>query len=87
MSGLDVRVSEEFPNVLRLLLGQTASAETENVDSVCLLESNIDDVSGELLGFVTGKLLDCGALDAFTTPIYTKYNRPAVKIYHPAKSG
>ena len=72
--------SEEFPNVLRLILGQTTSADTENADSVCLLESNIDDISGELIGFLTEKLLQCGALDVFSTPIYTKHSRPAVQV-------
>ncbi len=72
--------SEEFPNVLRLILGQTAGENAANVDSICLLETNIDDVSGELIGFTTENLLKHGALDVFTTPIYMKQNRPAVQI-------
>jgi len=71
--------SEEFPNCLRLIIGQ-AAAEAADTDCVYLLETNVDDVSGELIGYVTGKLLDCGALDVFTTPIYMKHNRPAVKL-------
>ncbi len=72
--------SEDFPNVLRLILGQTATPGLENADSVCLLETNIDDISGELLGFITENLFESGALDVFTTPIYMKHNRPAVRI-------
>jgi len=72
--------SEKFPNVLRLILGQTTPAGSENADSVCLLETNIDDTSGELIGFVTEQLFKAGALDVFTTPIYMKHSRPAVQI-------
>ncbi len=72
--------SEEFPNVLRLILGQVVAEGSENADSVCLLETNIDDVSGELVGSVTDKLFENGALDVFTTPIYMKQSRPAEQI-------
>ena len=44
------------------------------------METNIDDASGELIGFVTEQMLEAGALDVFTTPIYMKHSRPAVKI-------
>ena len=72
--------SEEFPNVLRLILGQTVAEDLESADSVYLLETNIDDVSGELVGSVADKLLKGGALDVFSTPIYMKQSRPAVQI-------
>jgi len=71
--------SEKSPNILRLILGQTAGNE-ENADSVCLLETNVDDISGELIGFITDSLFEDGALDVFTTPIYMKHGRPAVQI-------
>jgi uncharacterized protein (TIGR00299 family) protein len=72
--------SEEFPNVLRLILGQTAGEMEATADSVCLLETNIDDISGEIVGSVTEKLFKQGALDVFTTPIYMKHGRPAEQI-------
>lgn len=72
--------SKEFPNVLRLIIGQACPSESENADSVCLLETNIDDTTGEILGFITESLLNSGALDVFTIPIYMKHNRPAVKL-------
>ncbi len=72
--------SEKFPNVLRLILGQITDEAEANADSVCLLETNIDDVSGELVGSVTEKLFGQGALDVFTTPIYMKQGRPAEQI-------
>jgi uncharacterized protein (TIGR00299 family) protein len=72
--------SEEFPNVLRLILGQTADEMEATADSVCLIETNIDDISGEIVGSVTEKLFSRGALDVFTTPIYMKQGRPAEQI-------
>jgi len=72
--------SEKFPNVLRLIIGQSICENAANTDSVCLMEANSDDVTGEIVGFVTEKLFESNALDVFTTPIYMKHNRPAVKI-------
>jgi hypothetical protein len=72
--------SEEFPNVVRLIIGQTVEETQANADSVCLLETNIDDAGGELIGSVTEKLFEQGALDVFSTPIYMKQNRPAVQL-------
>ncbi|MHC4619146.1 MAG: nickel pincer cofactor biosynthesis protein LarC [Planctomycetota bacterium] len=78
--GAGSRNPEEFPNVLRLILGESAAGSSADTDTVCLLETNVDDVSGELIGFVTEKLLEDGALDVFTTPIVMKHNRPAVRV-------
>ncbi|UCE99798.1 MAG: nickel pincer cofactor biosynthesis protein LarC [Planctomycetota bacterium] len=72
--------SDKFPNVLRLILGQSAEETHANADSVYLLETNIDDVNAELVGSVTEKLFEHGALDVFSAPIYMKQNRPAVQI-------
>ena len=44
------------------------------------METNIDDCSGEMLGFVMEQLLDQRALDVFFTSIFMKKNRPAYKI-------
>jgi len=78
--GAGVKDPKAFPNILRLIIGQTADPDSETADSVCLLETNVDDVTGELIAPVTEKLLAASALDVFTTPIYMKHNRPAVKI-------
>lgn len=45
-----------------------------------VIETNIDDMSGELLGFLMGQLLEHNALDVWYTPIYMKKNRPGIKI-------
>ncbi len=71
--------SDEFPNLLRLIIGKCGDSIAQT-DWVCLLESNMDDITGEVIGFVMEKLLDEGALDVFTTPIQMKHNRPACKL-------
>jgi uncharacterized protein (TIGR00299 family) protein len=72
--------SDRFPNIVRLFLGQTAGDSSATADSVCVLETNIDDVSGEIVASVMNKLLEQGALDVFLTPIIMKQNRPASKL-------
>jgi uncharacterized protein (TIGR00299 family) protein len=71
---------DEFPNVLRLFLGQTMPQDSADTDTVCLLETNVDDATAELIGFVTEELLELGASDVFSTAIVMKHSRPAVKI-------
>jgi uncharacterized protein (TIGR00299 family) protein len=65
-------------NAVRVWLGQVAARWAE--DEVVLLECNLDDTTGEALGYVQGRLLDAGALDAWFTPIYMKKSRPAVLL-------
>jgi uncharacterized protein (TIGR00299 family) protein len=70
-----------FPNVLRVFLGELIEAENdERVEVLSLLQTNIDDVTPEILGFVMEKALEMGALDCWFTPIQMKKNRPATLI-------
>lgn len=64
------------PNVLPLWIGEM-SAEQQ---SVLLLQTNIDDMSAELHGYVMDRLFEQGALDVWFTPIQMKKNRPAVML-------
>lgn len=68
----------ERPNVARILIGQSAPAGES--DSVWLVETNLDNVSGELVGYLFEKLLAAGAVDVYTTAIQMKKSRPAVKV-------
>jgi uncharacterized protein (TIGR00299 family) protein len=68
----------EQPNLLRLFVG-TATTPTES-DRVWLLETNLDDLPAEVIGFCYDLLLAAGALDVFSTPIYMKKNRPGVLL-------
>jgi len=78
-SGAGTLKSEGLANVLRLIVGEAVVSD-ETSDSVCLLETNVDDATGELVGFVIDKLMDAGALDAFSRAIVMKQGRPGVMV-------
>ncbi len=65
----------EMANVLRITLGEPVSSELLS-DRVYVLETNVDDVPGEVLGYVVDKVLKEGARDFSITPMFTKKNRP-----------
>jgi uncharacterized protein (TIGR00299 family) protein len=66
----------EAANCVRALLSDSAGSGDTVVEIIC----NLDDMTPEAVGFATQLLLDAGALDVFTTPIYMKKNRPAVML-------
>ena len=69
------------PNILRLLVGEAIEEPAGNeAEQVCVLETNLDDLSGELIGYCISRLWEAGALDVYTTPIQMKKNRPAVML-------
>lgn len=63
-------------NCLRAVLGESGEAE----DSILELSCNLDDMTGEDIGFAMERLLEAGAPEVFTTPIFMKKNRPAVML-------
>lgn len=68
-------------NALRVVLGygerkQGRSPFTTKNDMVIMLETNLDDATGEVLGYVLNRIMEEGALDAYFTPIQMKKNRP-----------
>ncbi|MEE8358308.1 MAG: nickel pincer cofactor biosynthesis protein LarC [Candidatus Hydrothermarchaeales archaeon] len=65
----------EVPNVLRLAMGETVEHSLVS-EKISILETNIDDVSGEILGYAVEKLLEEGAKDVSLTPVLMKKNRP-----------
>jgi hypothetical protein len=73
---------KEFPwaNGLRIWLGEAAGAATAVRDQVALLVSNIDDATGEVLGYAMERLFDEGALDVWFEPLHMKKNRPGIKL-------
>ena len=102
--GAGTREYENFPNVLRLFLGEIEPSRHKdereenypqiNTDEIrlktkdqrpktkdlILLETNIDDLSPQILGFVMERAFELGALDCWFTPIQMKKNRPATMI-------
>ena len=72
-----------FPNVVRLWIGETADIAppfAQWQDNVILLETNLDNATGEQLGFAMERLFEAGALDVWHTPIQMKKNRPGVLL-------
>lgn len=67
-------------NAVRVWLGDALESTSNSEDEMVLLECNLDDATGQMLGYVQGRLLEAGALDAWYTPIYMKKNRPAVLL-------
>jgi uncharacterized protein (TIGR00299 family) protein len=92
--GLGTRENKTRPNVLRAVLGKqskvlglkskvtnaTSSALDWETDRIAVLETNLDDVSSEILGAFVETALAAGALDVFHTPIQMKKNRPGVLL-------
>jgi uncharacterized protein (TIGR00299 family) protein len=72
--GAGSRVLADRPNVAVVRLGDTGEAD---VRDLVVLETNLDDVTGEVLGYVVAHLLDRGALDSWITPAVMKKGRPA----------
>jgi hypothetical protein len=64
------------PNALRLLVGQ----QPEVSERVVVLETNLDDATGQIIGFLIEKLMSAGALDAYATSIQMKKSRPGVLL-------
>ena len=80
--GAGSRNPDDYPNALGLWLGEgQRTAPPGSPDAgLSLLETNIDDMGGELFGYVQERLLEAGALDVWMTPIQMKKNRPAVLL-------
>ena len=77
--GAGTREYENFPNVLRVLIGET---EVDNAASerLWMIETNLDDVSPQIVGHVMDRIFELGALDCYFTPVQMKKNRPGVLL-------
>jgi hypothetical protein len=69
-----------WANCLRLLLGERTNVADAERDEIVVLASNIDNMTGEALGWLMDQLLTAGALDVSYTPIQMKKNRPAAQL-------
>jgi uncharacterized protein (TIGR00299 family) protein len=81
--GLGTRQNETRPNVLRAILGESSSGNVAHdweTDTVTVLETNLDDVSSEIIGHFTEQAMGAGALDVFHTAIQMKKSRPGVLL-------
>lgn len=78
--GAGTRDLPSQPNVLRLFLGKGQSNGSFDADTVWQLETNLDNQSGEVIGYCLEGLFEAGVLDAWTTPISMKKNRPGTLL-------
>ncbi|MGI8410187.1 MAG: nickel pincer cofactor biosynthesis protein LarC [Pyrinomonadaceae bacterium] len=89
--GAGTREYKKFPNVLRLFVGEIRDSEATGQqeeadnrlvidDNLVLIETNIDDSSPQVLGYVMERVFELGALDCWFTPIQMKKNRPATML-------
>jgi hypothetical protein len=73
-----------IPNILRLWIGEKSFAGKENLtndrEAICVLETQIDDLSPQAIGYVFDALFAAGALDVFTAPIVMKKSRLGVLL-------
>lgn len=82
--GMGKRETGRF-NALRAVLGNIYD-EKQEAEEIVVLETNIDDMSPEILGYASSRLFEAGALDVFYTPIYMKKSRPAFMLTVLAKA-
>ncbi len=78
-SGAGSKDFDDCPNILRAFLGHVQE-HAATADDILIVETNIDDSTPEVLGYVMERLLEEGALDVFFTPIQMKKNRPATQL-------
>ena len=74
--GAGTKVLDDRPNVLVATLCEPLSAQAL-VEDLVLVETTVDDVTGEQLGHLVAASLEAGALDAWVTPVLGKKGRPA----------
>jgi len=80
--GAGQRNPADRANVTQVMIGHTAAARGgATVETLTVIEANVDDATGEVLADTVARLLDAGALDAWLTPIVMKKGRPAFTVY------
>lgn len=75
--GAGVKELGGIPNVLRMVEG---SAHAISMDRVMVLETGLDDVTGEVVGYLAEKLMKTGALDVYVIPALGKKGRPSFQV-------
>jgi uncharacterized protein (TIGR00299 family) protein len=76
-NGAGSRIISSMPNLLRIMVGEMSLKE---IDSLVMIETNIDDMNPEIFDAVMESLFKAGALDVYLSSIIMKKSRPATKI-------
>lgn len=77
--GCGTKVIEHHPNMLRVFVLKGTTPDT-TPDSVTVLESDMDHISGEVMGHAAQQLMSAGALDVSWTPVFMKKGRPGYRV-------
>jgi len=77
--GAGTREYEKFPNVLRVMIGEVDSGGVTD-EKLWMIETNLDDVSSQILGYVMDRAFELGARDCYFTAVQMKKNRPGVLL-------
>jgi len=77
--GAGAKDLDQVANILRLTVGELSGSGHAH-DEVVVLETNLDDVSGEVIGRAVERLMEAGARDVSITPVFMKKNRPGQLI-------
>lgn len=78
--GAGTREYKNFPNALRVFVGETQGSAGFIDERLYIVETNIDDMSPQVLGYLMEKAFEVGALDCYFTAVQMKKNRPATLV-------
>lgn len=78
--GIGSKQFKDFANMTRTIIGKTPQSLIHTEEKILLIETNVDDITGELLGNVVEKLTKIGVMDVTLISAITKKNRPATII-------
>ena len=76
--GAGSRDHHNFPNALRIFIGETEDATGLADETLLMIETNIDDMSPQVVGYVMDRAFELGALDCYLTHTQMKKNRPGL---------
>jgi len=78
--GAGSRQYQGFPNALRLMIGDDSAYAGHESETLVMIETNVDDMSPQILGHVMDRAFTLGALDCYFTPVQMKKNRLGVLL-------
>ncbi len=76
--GVGGRNLPDRPNLLRILVGR--DQPEDHIETIVMLEANLDDTNPEWMGFIMDRLFEAGALDVVFCPVQMKKNRPGILV-------
>ncbi|MDQ6837279.1 MAG: nickel pincer cofactor biosynthesis protein LarC [Actinomycetota bacterium] len=88
--GAGTRELDGVPNAVQVVIGSVAGSDLDGGQPIAVMETNVDDVTGEVLAHTVARLVAAGAYDAWITPVIGKKGRPAhvvSVVCDPARAG